>query len=149
MLTEKSAAIISLKCIESLMPDLRENVLRWYEEASSIAAMPYIYYGFRSIEMQAHLYEEYKKGNCGLSAKPGESYHNYGAAIDWVPLRRMEDVPEYFEADWENMAAYSIGEKICEKHGLRPIREETGHLQDARFETWRDAKRAYERSLWP
>jgi hypothetical protein len=45
-----------------------------------------VVYAYRSIELQAKLYEKFRAGG-PLAAAPGESAHNYGLAVDvqlWV-----------------------------------------------------------------
>ena len=38
--------------------------------------------GYRDLASQQRLYQAYLSGNGNLAAKPGHSYHNYGAAFD-------------------------------------------------------------------
>jgi hypothetical protein len=47
-----------------------------------------VVYAYRSLELQASLYEKYRNGG-PRAAPPGESAHNFGLAVDvqlWVPV---------------------------------------------------------------
>ncbi len=62
----------------------RKNIL--IEEAAAINIDVFITEGNRSIERQNQLYEQgrSKEGNIVTHARGGESYHNYGLAIDYA-----------------------------------------------------------------
>lgn len=52
---------------------------------------------YRSITRQAQLYEQYKAGKSRYpAAPPGQSYHNYGRAMDMV-ADRLEDLGAYWQ----------------------------------------------------
>ncbi|MDL5143945.1 M15 family metallopeptidase [Bacillus atrophaeus] len=71
---------------EGLHPIVKHNteILKAAAEKKGISIV--ITEGFRSIEEQNELYKQgrSKKGNIVTYAKGGESYHNYGLAIDFA-----------------------------------------------------------------
>ena len=96
--------------------------------------------GYRSPERQKQIYDS----GVRPCAQPGTSYHNYGLAYDWVPLRRAQKAADMWEADWNNGGAYARGGAIAATLRIACITSETGHLQDARYANWREAKLARE-----
>jgi hypothetical protein len=74
-------------------------------------------------------------------AKPGESYHNYGLAFDWVPLKQSGKNADLWFADWENETAFRLGEHVGISFRLVGISWETGHLQSSDYKNWRDISR--------
>jgi hypothetical protein len=74
-------------------------------------------------------------------AKPGESYHNYGLAFDWVPLKQSGKNADLWIADWDNETAFRLGEHVGVSFELAAISWETGHLQSAKYKSWRDIPR--------
>ena len=74
-------------------------------------------------------------------ARPGESYHNYGLAFDWVPLKRTAKNADLWVANWDDETAFKLGEHVGLSFGLVGISWETGHLQSSKYKTWRDIPR--------
>lgn len=68
-----------------------------------------IYSGRRTYSEQWNLRKKYLEGG-NLAAQPGFSYHNYGLAIDVVPIIAGK-------ADWNSSKWQEIG-RIGEKHGF-------------------------------
>jgi len=149
MISEIRAEDRTRRTIESLIAGMQNGVRGWYSAMRLKGIFPYLYSGFRSLEEQQTLYDRYKKGEGGLAAPPGKSYHNYGCAFDWAPLKPVNGYPNQYEPDWDDEQAYKEGERIAPVYGLTAIPQETGHLQDARCKSWEDAKRLYDQSLWP
>lgn len=87
---------------------------------ASCAARGYIFYaisGYRDEKEQQRLYDIGRKtsGNVVTNAKPFESYHNFGLAIDFC---RDKDVKkEGLQPDWE-MEAYKVLQEEAHKQGL-------------------------------
>ena len=74
--------------IESLHPKLVEDCTAAYNEAvknTPAGVHPIITQGFRTFEESEHLYAQGRTqpGQIVTNAKPGQSYHNYGLAIDF------------------------------------------------------------------
>ncbi len=69
-------------CIKKLNPNFAVCMSRLMKAAEKAGkGKPYIIYGFRSHKQQESLYRKYKAGG-PLAAKPGNSKHEYGIAID-------------------------------------------------------------------
>ena len=77
-------------------------------------------------------------GKVVTKARAGESYHNYGLAFDWVPLKISTKNPELYVADWDDETAFRLGEHVGQSFELAAISWETGHLQAAEYASWRD-----------
>jgi hypothetical protein len=130
----------TLKTIATLEANFQRRVRQWLDEMVQTGIRPLIYCGFRSFEEQLALFAQgrTKPGRIVTKAKPGESYHNYGLAFDWVPVKPTAKDPKLFSADWNDATAYKVGEQCGHTFDLASISWETGHLQDDRYKTWRD-----------
>jgi peptidoglycan L-alanyl-D-glutamate endopeptidase CwlK len=95
------------------------------------------------MEEQAALYAKGRtvSGKIVTKAKPGESYHNYGLAFDWVPLKQSGKNADLWIADWNNETAFRLGEHVGISFRLAGISWETGHLQSSDYKSWRDIPR--------
>ena len=123
-----------------LKEDFRKKAWLWLERMREKNINPLIYCGFRSFSDQAKLYAlgRTESGKIVTNAKEGQSYHNYGLAFDWVPLRENKKNSGFWESDCDNDDAYKIGASIGQDIDVVPIKWETGHLQDGRYETFRN-----------
>lgn len=130
----------TLKTVATLELQFQRRVRQWLDEMIQTGIQPLIYCGFRSFEEQAALYAKGRTsgGRIVTKAKAGESYHNYGLAFDWVPVKPTPKDPKMFTADWDDQTAYKVGEQAGITFGLAAISWEQGHLQDSRYKTWRD-----------
>ena len=130
----------TLKNLSTLEADFQKRARQWLEEMIQTGIRPLIYCGFRSFEEQAALYAQGRtKGNKIVTkAKPGESYHNYGLAFDWVPMKPTAKDGNLLTADWNDETAFKVGEQCGLSFDLAAISWETGHLQDGRYKSWRD-----------
>jgi len=90
------------------------------------------------MEEQAMLYAQGRSrpGKILTQAKPGQSYHNYGLAFDWVPLKTGKG--DLLDTNWDDETAFRLGEHVGLTFELAAISWETGHLQDSRYSSWRD-----------
>jgi peptidoglycan L-alanyl-D-glutamate endopeptidase CwlK len=122
----------SYKNLDGLQPDFKQRVASWYEECGSEGPKILIYCGFRSFEDQEELYKQgrTKAGSIVTNAKGGQSFHNYGRAIDYVPIVRGE-------VCWDDTAGYLKAQRIGKEFNLRAISWELPHLEDGNFESWR------------
>ena len=95
------------------------------------------------MEEQAALYKIGRsvKGKIVTNARPGESYHNYGLAFDWVPLKPAPKDPTMLVVDWGDETAFRLGEHVGQSFELAAISWETGQLQAAEYPSWRDILR--------
>lgn len=130
----------TLKNIDTLEVRFQRQVRGWLNEMINSKITPLIYCGRRTMEEQAELYAKgrTKAGKIVTKAKPGQSYHNYGLAFDWVPLKATPKNKDLYMADWSNNIAYKLGEKVGVSFELAAISWETGHLQTSKYATWRD-----------
>jgi peptidoglycan L-alanyl-D-glutamate endopeptidase CwlK len=133
----------TLKTVNTLEANFQRRTRQWLEEMIQTGIRPLIYTGLRTMEEQAALFAigRSKSGKIVTKARPGESYHNYGMAFDWVPMKPAAKV-DLFQADWDDETAFKLGERVGITFGLSAISFETGHLQDARYESWRDIPQA-------
>jgi hypothetical protein len=145
MITLGKAIDISNEKIATLDAAFAMKVMKWYSNMTEV--MPYlmIYFGYRSFEEQQKIYDS----GVRPCAPPGKSFHNFKQAIDWCPLKGIPGMPDYWEADWDCEGPYKLGEEIGLKYGLRHLESETGHLENADFATYREAKEYYLKNLWP
>ena len=130
----------TLRAVATLDPAFQKQVRGWLNEMVASKITPLIYCGRRTMEEQAELYAKgrTKGGKIVTKAKPGQSYHNYGLAFDWVPLKATAKNKDLLTADWGNNMAYKLGEKVGLSFGLASISWETGHLQTSKYASWRD-----------
>lgn len=83
-----------------LHPELVRRAERLIEKASSQGFNLYVFEGYRSMERQAQLLA----GGKGVTnAKPGNSFHNYGLAVDIV-FKDAQGRPSWSEShDWQTL----------------------------------------------
>ena len=123
----------SYKVFDGLQPDFKEKVIRWYEECREEGIKILVYCGYRSNEDQEKLYKQGRstKGKKITNARAGQSFHNYGRAIDFVPVKSGE-------SSWDDTASYIKAQRIGKEFGLRAISWELPHLEDGSFKNWRE-----------
>jgi peptidoglycan LD-endopeptidase CwlK len=130
------AKSITKHSIATLKPDFADRVRQWHL-ACEQAGLPYlyIYEGYRSMARQQELYEKRPRVT---KAKPGQSYHNYARAIDYVPLKPVDKVLDTYEADWDNDYIYTQAQEIAKQFNLQALSWEMPHLQDGNFKNWQE-----------
>ena len=133
----------TLRAIDTLDVGFQKQVRGWVNEMVTSQIEPLIYCGRRTMEEQAALYAKGRtsKGKIVTKARPGESYHNYGLAFDWVPLKRTAKNADLWVANWDDETAFKLGEHMGLSFALVGISWETGHLQTSLFKSWRDIPR--------
>lgn len=142
MITLKKATEISKEKIETLRPEMKAKAYRWFDLVYAAGITAYVYEGLRSGERQNELFAKGRstEGPIVTNAMAGQSFHNYGLAFDWVPLKRVDKAEGMYEPDWENTPAYQKGNAIGAALGMRQISWETPHLEDASYANWRELK---------
>lgn len=100
----------SAETIATLHPSTQAKVKAWLLEANRQGFLILVYSGYRDFAEQWALRKAYLEGGA-RAARPGESFHNYRAAIDFVPI-----TPDG-KADWNSLHYEMLG-KLGEKHGL-------------------------------
>lgn len=122
----------SLKNIYSLDIDFAKRVLDWYENCLQEGLDILIYCGYRSSDEQNTLYRQGREtsGKIVTNARGGQSFHNYGRAIDFVPLKNGK-------ANWGDTKSYKKAQEIGKKYNLRSLSWEQPHLEDGNYASWR------------
>lgn len=103
---------LSLIRLHKLHPKARPIFKAFIEEAEETLGIHLrIVQGMRTFAEQQAIYDQgrTKPGKVVTKAKPGSSYHQYGLAIDVVPI-------ENGDANWDYK--YELLYPIAEKHGL-------------------------------
>jgi peptidoglycan L-alanyl-D-glutamate endopeptidase CwlK len=133
----------TLAAIDTLAPYFQKRVRGWAMEMVNSKIPPLIYCGRRTMEEQTALYAigRTSLGKIVTKARAGESYHNYGLAFDWVPLKPAPKDPTMLVVDWGDETAFRLGEHVGLSFELAAISWETGHLQAAEYSSWRDILR--------
>lgn len=145
MIPLATAYNITQEKLATLAPEFRKRVQAWLDECRRQGLQPYIYEGLRTSKRQTELYaigRTIHKGRAKVTnAKAGQSMHQYGLAIDFVPLKPAK-AKDLFEADWSEKA-YAPYHKLTTGYGLRKLSWETPHLEDATCADWRAAAKVY------
>ena len=134
----------TMRAISTLDVGFQKQVRGWVNEMVTSRIEPLIYCGRRSMEEQSALYQKGRTDGSKkivTKARPGESYHNYGLAFDWVPLKRTAKNADLWVANWDDETAFKLGEHVGLSFGLVGISWETGHLQSSKYKSWRDIPR--------
>jgi peptidoglycan LD-endopeptidase CwlK len=115
---------ISIERIKTAHPKLREDLEKIYHEANNRLGKSRLRfaYVFRSFEEQTKLF---RSGKNVTKADAGQSYHNYGLAVDIVLLLDkngdgiFETASWDTKADWDkdNIADWVEVVKVFEKYG--------------------------------
>lgn len=85
---------------DDLHPELKSKVKTLVQKATAQGLKVQVYEGFRSVERQDKLYQD--KRNI-TKAKGGQSYHNYGLAVDLV-FRNDKNQPSWNgKHDWNTL----------------------------------------------
>jgi len=104
----------SAERIKLLHPRMRPLAVRLLQEAKRQGINLRITAGLRTAAEQEALYQQgrTKPGAKVTNARPWQSYHNYGLAIDVVPLNQFNQ-PDWNSTKWKQIGA--IGKSV----GLR------------------------------
>lgn len=144
MITLEKAGEITSNKTATLNPRFKEKVEQWRLTCERFKILVYIYEGLRSLERQAELYAIGRSipGRIVTKAQPGQSFHNYGLAIDWVPLIPNEKADKFYDVGWGEVEVYSKGQELAADHNLRCLSWERPHLEYAEYKDWRQAREA-------
>jgi len=98
--------------LEGLHPTVKQAAEKLLEECKRRNINVVITEGYRSFERQAELYARGRTtpGNIVTNARPGESYHNYGLAIDYALKDKNGKVYWNVDKDWLSVA--EIGKSL-------------------------------------
>lgn len=116
------------RSLDDLRPEFRALVNLWLDKCKAAGIDVLVYCTLRSMEEQA---AEYAKGRTrpgpkSTNARPGQSAHNYGLALDFVPMLGGKSW-------WGGKALYNQAIDIAIAVGLESLRDssfpELAHLQ--------------------
>lgn len=133
--------------LEDLAPNFRALVVEWLADCAAEHLDVLIYCTHRPGWEQAELYKigRTKKGQGVTTSRPmgrtvtnakaGQSAHQYGLALDFVPTLGGKLL-------WSDAKRYDRAIKLAERRGMESLRPyELAHLQIAGFD-WREYMRA-------
>lgn len=102
------------RSLEDLYPGVRRRVEAFLAAAKGEGIDLLVTSTYRDFESQQALYDQgrTKPGKIVTNAKPGRSWHNYGLAVDVVPLRNGKPVWDAKDPVWETVG------KLGEAAGL-------------------------------
>ena len=99
---------VSLERINTAHPKIREELKKIYTEANNKLGKTRLRFAYvlRTFKEQDELYAQgrTKKGKIVTNSKAGQSYHNYGLAVDIVMLLDKDGNGTYETADWNTIA---------------------------------------------
>jgi len=132
---------ISIARVNSLHPKIRQEVHDLIEKAES--KMPgvavRIVQGYRTFAEQDALYAQgrTKPGNIVTNSKAGQSYHNYGLAIDFALLSDKDNNGTYETMSWDTLKDF---DKDGESDWMEVVNvfEEAGYTWGGRFHSIKD-----------
>jgi len=138
--------------IDLLHPSIREEVRRLVEEcdkALTAHSQMRIVQGLRTIDEQNALYAQgrTKPGSVVTNAKGGQSYHNYGLAVDFclildgkeVSWNTVKDFDQDGVSDWVEVA------RIFQREGYKwgKAFNDLPHFEKSKL-NWRDLLKMYD-----
>lgn len=106
----------SIERLNKLHPLIREIAIKAYSEAvksTPVGIHPFITQTLRTFKESNDLYAKgrTKPGEIVTNAKAGQSYHNYGLALDFV-IQKNDNMSWVVDADWMKVV------NIFKKHGF-------------------------------
>lgn len=116
------------RSLDALKPEFRARVNIWLEQCALQGLDILVYCTYRSLEEQAM---EYAKGRTRpgpktTNSRPGQSAHNWGLALDFVPTQNGRP-------QWKNVALYDAAIDLAISAGLESLRDskfpERAHIQ--------------------
>jgi len=141
--------------LKDLHPDLRWRAEKLIEQALAASIPIMIYRTLASFAEQQALYDEgrTRPGKIVTNAKAGESYHNYGLALDFcidppgpgVEWRAAVDINEDQKPDYQQIG--ELGEDLGFQWGGRWKKQglgDVGHLQMSFGYHWRQLLQMYQ-----
>lgn len=102
------------RSLADLRPVFRARATDWYAECKAIGLDLLVYCTLRTTQEQDELYQQGRSqpGRIVTYAKPGQSAHNHGLALDFVPL--ILGKPDWRAGSPEYLKAV----ELAEKHGM-------------------------------
>jgi peptidoglycan L-alanyl-D-glutamate endopeptidase CwlK len=126
---------VSSRLLSDLKAPFRLRAEAWVERCKAAGLDVLVYCTLRDLDEQARLYAQGRTtpGKIVTNAKPGQSAHNYGLALDFVPL--VGGKPE-----WKPGERYAQAIALAEAEGMESASKwtrfrEYPHLQEP---NWRN-----------
>ena len=127
---------MSSRSLADLRPAFRARAVAWLDQCIHAGLDVLVTCTYRSMAEQADLYARGRTapGKKVTNAKPGQSAHNYGLALDFVPM--INGKPEWSAKD----PAWGQAITLAESQGMESLAHdpkfaELAHLQEP---NWRD-----------
>lgn len=126
---------MSSRSLDDLKPVFRKRVDMWLADCHSVSLDVLVYCTLRTSEEQEALWAigRTKPGKVVTNAHAGQSAHNYGLALDFVPL--LHGKPQWVQGNDLYLHAISIAESQGMQSLAKTSFPEWAHLQIA---DWRD-----------
>ena len=124
------------RSLDDLHPIFRVKAQQWLAKCRAEFLDPLVYCTLRTFAEQEWLYGQgrTRPGRIVTYAKPGQSAHNYGLALDFVPL--LNGKPDWRAGSDEYVRCVEIAESLGMESASKWKRfREWPHLQQPR---WRD-----------
>lgn len=116
------------RSLDDLRPEFLARVTLWLDKCKVAGIDVLVYCTLRDMKEQADLYAigRTRPGKKVTNARPGSSAHNFGLALDFVPMLNGK-------AQWLNKTLYGQAIDLAEACDLQSLRDssfpETAHLQ--------------------
>lgn len=131
----------SLERLQQLHPKIRDKAIDAYNEAVKVTPVgvhPYITQTMRTFAESDNLYAQgrTKQGSIVTNAKAGQSYHNYGLALDFMLIINGKD-------SWTIDHNWMVVVNVFKKHGFASgldftTIKDAPHLEMRMGYNWRD-----------
>jgi peptidoglycan LD-endopeptidase CwlK len=117
--------VITSRSLDDLLPVVKDMAEQLIEACKAAGIDLLITSTYRDLEAQAELYAKGRTtgGNIVTNAKPGESFHNWRVALDFVPI-------EDGKCAWSDLAAFERVGEIAERLGFQWAGRWTGSLRE-------------------
>jgi peptidoglycan L-alanyl-D-glutamate endopeptidase CwlK len=105
--------MINSRKLDDLLPCVQKMAKDFVSKCAAVGIDVLITSTYRDMEEQARLFAQGRTtpGNIVTNARPGESFHNYRCAFDFVP--RVNGIPQ-----WEDLSLFRKCGEIAEICGL-------------------------------
>ena len=146
---------ISIERIKTAHPKLRDELTKIYDEANKNLGKSRLRFAYvlRTFAEQTKLFNQRPKVT---NAKAGQSFHNYGLAVDIVLLNDSDGNGSFDSASWDvfkdfdkdGIADWQEVVKVFKKHGWEWGGDwrfkDMPHFQKTFGRTWQDLKRLHD-----
>lgn len=105
--------MINSRKLDDLIPVVNLRARAWLDECKKAGHDVLVTSTYRDFESQNALYAQgrTKLGHIVTNAKAGQSYHNFGVALDFVPMI-------HGKPNWTDISHFKAIADIAKKHGF-------------------------------